>query len=261
MENVQCKCSRAIVTLLLLLSIASCERERVVEIGCPAPPDDRILVAVRAKHGVALGSAEFAPNKSELGALLEATTSGSVQTVLVPNGVRSAKVREMPVEVSALITKLGTRTDADVIRRAARQGIQLSEWIQDRTMMNVGNSLMRALEDPEKVLNDDQRTVELIHKAGTEHKFVIVSAVVYGSGLGLFFDPGPQNPIGANAFRMDGMNVHVGFACERLTRLKTLSFEEQGKMFPMFLQYSEVKYDEQTIGHLKVIKEGNKPQK
>lgn len=256
MRDVQCKCTRAIGTLFLLLGIASCERESVVEIECPPPPDDRIMVAIRAQGGGDLGTAEIVSDEYQLGTLLQTTaTSGSVRTIHVLRGVGSAKVREVPVEVSALITKLGTRIDPDVNRQAARKGLKLSEWVLNRTKIDVQTALMRALEDPEKVLNDDPQAIELIRKEGAEHKFLIVSAIVYGTGVELSFDPGPRNPIGINAFRMNATNVHVGFACSHLTRFQKLYLEGDGEMIPMLLQYSTVKYDGRQIVQLRVGKD------
>ena len=243
---------RIALTLSLVLSSVSCERERIIAIGCSTPPRDRVLVEISRQNGRTLGVGDLAPDVFELGALLKVTPTVSTDSpavlrkLYVLQGADLTRARDGPIEVSTLITTPSIRVDADVERDAAFERANLVKWVKDRTKIQLNNTVTRTLDDLETLANKDSRAVELIRSDNTVSDFLVVSSVVYGTSLGMSFDLGTETPIAINAFRMGRMNVHIGFECHRLARLQRLSGEDEGTLVPLLVQYSAIRYDHHT---------------
>lgn len=251
---------RATLTLLLMSSAVSCEKEAAVVVGCASQvPGNRMFVKVFRDGGQELGTAEFAPNEVELGALLKVDPSGktdergSLRKVYVFKAVPPAVPREVPVGNLALIAQFNLRANSDLERSATREGMDLSKWITDRTSIDADDAAIQTLDGLDALIGTDTRALNLVRTDKTEGMFVVVSGVIYAAEVNMSFNLGNGNPFDTRYFTVGRTNVHVGFNCTPLDRLRRLSSKRADKRIPVLVQYSRVVYS-QDRDHLTLSK-------
>jgi hypothetical protein len=252
-----------IATALSALGVASCGGEdRIVTATCETRAGNSIALEFKGSRseGTVIGllnTQHFIP-----GTILElipsesSRESGSGKLVYVLP-TRESDFRSPQPENwdwSLVNVNFDVEMDGDVKQAVTGLNMNFQMLVSENTRIQPTEAWRKVLKDPLRVINRDGRAITLIRRGEDKGRFVVVSAVSYGSGVTLNY---AASTIAANTVEVSDFYLHVKYECGPVDAVNARARRIETDV-PIFYFYLPVKYNE-AIGAVDLDVKPNNP--
>lgn len=240
----------SIVLLAVMLSLCACQSEdRNVTVICSDSPSDAILTAagVPGAHNEALA----AVNREQLapGTVLQLTPEAGTRTRGIVLRALDTQAQDFfPHERESwqknpVRAKLTFDLDEDLRSQLSRSHPGWEGKVAKHIDL-VSNATRYSLRDPLALINRDASVVARIRGATDGSRFMVVSAVSYGTWIGLM-DWWKVGSVGVDLVGVGSFYLHLTYRCAPLERLNAMA-RASGRPIPVLFLFLGVKYNHAT---------------
>lgn len=130
--------------------------------------------------------------------------------------------------------------DPDIEHAARAQQVELRAMLIRHTKVLALGAWRETLRNPVGLVNADDRVVAIIRAASATSRFVVVSAVSYGSGLRVAYAELPGLP---DVLRLRGFYLHLSYSCPAETGTGPGDHRSHEEGMPLIFFYIPLAYD------------------
>jgi hypothetical protein len=233
---------------LITLCLTACrEEDRILTVTCKIPDGATVSAEFGASDSTGeqiglLNTFQFSP-----GAILQlepAASIGSLGRGRLAYGLQTSDRDYLPLHLQswggkAVGVSFNIQSDDEDQSFLNSLNRELKKTIEDNTFMWAWGAKRKVLGNPVGLVNADSGAVDIVRTGAETTRFVIVSAVSYGTNVALGYS---GDSVAVNTLKDGRVYFHLKYTCPVLTKMTVLVKSSGGKA-PLVFFYVPITYD------------------